>query len=195
MHLRMMLALGLFLFSFSYLNAATYKLDADHSTVGFKIKHIFSWVQGTFDTFEGSIEYDPENPDGFSATATIQAGSINTRVQKRDQHLQSPDFFDVEKYPTITFSTVRLKHVTPEGAQLQGMLTLHGVEKLVILDLQFLGVATDPWGNELAAFTAMTTIDRKDFGLTWNKVLETGGVLVGDEVVITLDVSAIRSAS
>ncbi len=166
--------------------ATTYKIDPDHTTVGFKIRHLFSNVQGTFDTYEGSLVYTPGKPEEWSAQATIQAASINTKVEQRDNHLRSKDFFDVEKYPTITFQSTKASEQT-----LEGLLTIHGVERPVVLDLAIHGVGKDPWGNVRAGVTATTKINRKEFGLTWNETLETGGVLVGDEVEITLEVEAI----
>ena len=171
--------------------AATYKIDLDHTSVSFKIRHILSNVQGHFKQFEGVFVYDPEHPETWKVNATIQAASIDTNVAERDKHLRSADFFDVEKYPTITFVSTGVTDVTPTNAKLNGLLTIHGVEKPVTLDLEILGVATDPWKNTRAAFTATTKINRKDFGLTWNQVLEAGKVLVGDEIVITLEVDGL----
>lgn len=167
--------------------AATYKLDPDHTSVSFKIKHILSYVPGSFREFEGSFDYDPEKPDTWKVTATIQAKSIDTHVAPRDKHLRSPDFFDVEKFPTITFVSNGVSDVTSAHANLHGLLTLHGVQKPVVLSLDINGVAKDPWGNVRASFTATTTVSRKDFGLLWNQVLESGQFLVGDEVMITLE--------
>ena len=171
--------------------ATTYTIDPNHTTVAFKIRHLFSYVQGTFNAFEGTVEYEPDKPQLWNATATIQATSIDTRVEKRDQHLRSKDFFDVEQFPTIMFTTTQVTDATPTGAKLHGLLTIHGVEKPVILDLTIHGAGKDPWGNVRAGFTATTTINRKDFGLAWNQVLESGQLLVGEEVEITLDVEAV----
>ena len=167
--------------------AAPYKIDKDHTTVGFKIRHLFSKVQGRFDQVEGTIEYEPGKPESWQVQATIQAASINTNVSKRDNHLRSKDFFDVEKYPTMTFKSTAVK-----GDKLEGILSIHGVEKPVVLDLEIHGVGKDPWGNVRAGFTATTKINRKDFDLTWNQVLEGGQVLVGEEVEITLEVEGIE---
>ena len=171
--------------------AATYALDADHTTVEFKIRHLFSYVRGTFDQFEGTIEYDPAHPETWKTTATIQAASIDTRVAERDKHLRSKDFFEVETYPTLTFASTSVTDATATGAKLQGNLTLHGVTKPVVLDVEIHGVGKDPWGNTRAGFTATTTINRKDFGLTWNKAVEAGQLLVGEEVQITLEVEGL----
>ena len=171
--------------------AANYKIDADHTSVSFKIRHILSYVQGNFNQFEGSFVYDPDKPETWQAQATIDAASIDTNVAPRDKHLRSQDFLDVEKYPKITFVSTQATDVTPTNAKLEGLLTIHGVEKPVVLDLEIHGRVKDPWGNARAGFTATTKINRKDFGLTWNKALETGQLLVGDEVTITLEVDGL----
>jgi polyisoprenoid-binding protein YceI len=184
--------LSLFLLSgLSY--GATYDLDVDHTTVGFKIKHLLSWTKGQFNEFKGTFEYDPEKPEASKVEAAVKVGSIDTNVPQRDTHLKSKDFFDAEQFPEMTFKSTKF---TPEGkdkAKLEGLLTIHGVEKPVVFDVDVLGVAKDPWGNVRAAFTAETKINRKDFGLGWNKTLETGQFLVGEEVTITLEVEGIQT--
>jgi polyisoprenoid-binding protein YceI len=172
-------------------SAATYKVDPDHSTVGFTVRHLFSKVRGAFDQYEASFVYVPGAPEQWSAKATIQAESINTKVVARDKHLRSSDFFDVAKHPTITFESTGVSQATATSAQLQGNLTIRGVTQPVTLDVAILGVATDPWGNERAGFTATTTINRRDFGLDWNEALETGQLLVGEEVTLELEVEGI----
>ena len=171
--------------------AATYKIDADHTTVSFKIRHLLSNVQGRFNQFEGSFDYDPDKPETWKVTATVQAASIDTNVAARDKHLRSADFFDVEKYPALTFVSTEVTDNTPSSAKLHGLLTIHGVEKPAVFDLEILGVTKDPWGNTLAGFTAAAKINRKDFGLTWNQAVETGQLLVGEEVTITLEAAGI----
>jgi polyisoprenoid-binding protein YceI len=171
--------------------ATTYAIDQAHTTVSFRIRHLFSYVQGTFNEFEGTFEYVPGQPGQWKAQAVIQASSIDTRVEKRDAHLRSKDFFDVERYPTITFTSTGVTDATETTAKLQGLLTIHGVEQPVTLDLAIHGEGKDPWGNVRSGFTATTTIDRKAFGLTWNEALETGQLLVGEEVEITLEVEGI----
>ena len=184
-----MVASGLFATPSAW--ATTYAVDPDHTTVGFRIRHILSYVRGTFDTVEGTFDYVPNLPAQWKASATIQAASIDTRVAKRDTHLRSNDFLDVEQYPTVTFKSTGVTDATATGAKLQGVLTLHGVEKPVVLDLVIHGVAKDPWGKTRAAFTATTRVNRKDFGVSWNKLLETGQLLVGEEVDIILEVEGI----
>ncbi|MBI4368199.1 MAG: YceI family protein, partial [Candidatus Omnitrophica bacterium] len=160
-------------------------------TVSFKIRHLLSNVNGRFNEFEGTFEYDPEKPETWKTEATIQATTIDTNVAPRDKHLRSADFFDVEKFPTITFTSTEVTDVTQANAKLHGLLTIHGVEKPVVLDLQIHGVIKDPWGNVKSGFTATTMVNRKDFGLTWNKALETGQLLVGEEANITLEVEGL----
>lgn len=174
--------------------AADYKIDSNHSTVNFKIRHLFSQVMGRFNQFEGSFSFDPNNYKEWKASATIQAASIDTNVEKRDNHLRSADFFDVATYPTITFHSTRVLEATAKGGKVEGMLSMHGIEKVIVLDVKFLGEGPDPWGNVRSGFTATTTLNRKDFGLTWNKTLETGQLMVGEDVEITLEIEGIRQA-
>ena len=174
--------------------AATYQVDPDHTTVSFKIRHLFSKVEGQFKKFDGTFVYDPEKPESWASSGTIQTASINTNVEQRDKHLMSADFFDVEKYPTIQFKMTKALESTKEHGKVEGLLTIHGVEKPVMLDVDIHGVGKDPWGNVRAGFTATTTINRKDFGLNWNEVLETGKFLVGDEVAITIELEGIQQA-
>ncbi|MCI7458029.1 YceI family protein [Actinomyces urogenitalis] len=173
----------------------TYVIDADHSTLGFTIRHAgIGKTRGQFDEFNGTIEVaDDSTPTGSTASATIKAASVNTRNNDRDNHLRSADFFDVETYPEWTFATTGVSG-SKESFTLTGDLTIHGVTKPVDLEVEFLGAATDPFGNDRAAFEASTVISRKDFGLTWNAALEAGGVLVGDKVTITLEIEAIKQA-
>ena len=174
----------------------TYVIDADHSTLGFTIRHAgIGKTRGQFDEFNGTIEVaDDSTPTGSTASATIKAASVNTRNNDRDNHLRSADFFDVETYPEWTFATTGVSG-SKESFTLTGDLTIHGVTKSVDLEVEFLGAATDPFGNDRAAFEASTVISRKDFGLTWNAALEAGGVLVGDKVTITLEIEAITVPS
>lgn len=189
-------AAGLLLAAFSIVAAppawaTEYAVDTDHSTVSFKVRHLFSQVQGTFDQFEGAFTYVPDQPEAWKASATVQAASLDTHVEKRDHHLRSPDFFDVEKYPALTFTGTGVTDASGTSAKLHGDLMIHGVTKPVVFDLQIRGEGKDPWGNQRSGFTATTTINRKDFGLTWNQVLESGQLLVGEEVVITLEIEGL----
>jgi polyisoprenoid-binding protein YceI len=168
--------------------AATYKIDPAHSNVGFSVRHVMvSTVRGSFGKFEGTVAYDPANLAASSVNVTIDAASIDTANDKRDEHLRSADFFDVAKFPTLTFASKRV-----EGAagslKVIGDLTIHGVTKEVTLDVDGPTEAVkNPWGMNVRGASATTTISRKDFGLTWNKALEAGGVVVGDDVKIQLD--------
>lgn len=171
--------------------AATYQVDASHTQIHFTIPHLMVFkVRGNFNDFSGSIEANPTSKTLSMATATIQTTSINTRNIKRDDHLRSADFFDVAKYPEINFVS---KKVTGSGDNitLVGDLTIKGITKEVTLTGAFLGAATDPWGNQRAGFEATGKINRQDFGLTWSKALETGGVVVGDDLEIGLEVEAV----
>ena len=176
-------------------NAATYKIDSDHSEVGFKIRHLaISNVTGKFADFSGTFTFDPANVKSSKVDAEIAIKSVNTSQQKRDDHLRGDDFFAAEKYPQMKFVS---KGVEPSGKdqfKLSGDLTIRGVTKPVTLNVSYSGSAKDPWGNEKAAFSAVTTISRKEFGLTWNKALETGGMVVGDEVTINLEIEGTRTA-
>ncbi len=175
--------------------AVVYDIDPDHSQVIFKVKHLgISNVTGQFDLFNGSYSFDEENLANSSVETEIVASSINTNKKKRDDHLKSDEFLDVEKFPSITFKS---KEVKGSGDELQivGDLTIHGVTKEVTLDADYGGSVTDPWGNKRSAFTASTEINRKDFGMTWNKALEAGGFVVGDEVKITLEIEGIQKSS
>ena len=168
--------------------AATYTIDRDHSAVTFKIRHLFSNVKGSFNEFAGALDYEPGKPETWKAEAVIQAASIDTNVKARDNHLRNPDFFEVEKYPTITFKSSEVTEATDTTAKLKGLLTIHGVEKEVVLDLTIHGAGKDPWGNLKAGFTAAVVVNRKDFGLNWNKAVEAGQLLVGEEVEITIEI-------
>ena len=175
--------------------AASYKIDPDHSTVEFTIRHLLSNVKGTFNDFSGGFTYTPDHPEQWKADATIDAASIDTRVDKRDEHLRSKDFFDVQQFPALTFQSTEVTDVTPTNAKLHGLLTIHGVQKPVVFDVAIHGVAKDPWGNTRASFTATTIINRKDFGLNWNKAVEAGQLLVGEEVLITLEIEGIEQST
>ena len=148
-------------------------------------------VRGRFGKLSGSVEFDPERPDQSQVTATIDATSIDTRDDKRDAHLRSPDFFDVEKFPTLEFRSKRLAK-SDDGYELLGDLTMHGVTKEITLAIEGPSAPTkDPWGNTRIGTSATAKINRKDWGLNWNAALEAGGVLVGDQVKIQLEVSLV----
>ncbi len=173
-----------------------WSLDPAHTTVGFSVKHMmFTTVRGRFTDVEGTIHVDEENPDASSAEVTIEAGSIDTRVGDRDKHLRSADFLDVENHPEITFRSKRVEGAAKDAGdefQVVGDLTIRGTTKEVTLDAVYEGTGQDPWGGTRAGFSASTEIDRRDFGLTWNQALETGGVLVANKVRIELEVQAVK---
>lgn len=169
----------------------TLKIDPQHSNVGFQVRHIFTNVSGRFRDFEGSLRFDEANPAASSVEVTIKAPSIDTSVEARDKDLRSAKFFEVEKYPTISFKSSVVQPHGDKKAKIKGTLTMHGVSKEVVLDAEYLGKLKDPWGNLRYGFHAETSIDRRDFGLTWNEALEAGAVLVGEKVTILLDVEGI----
>jgi polyisoprenoid-binding protein YceI len=170
--------------------AQVLKIDPTHSTVSFKVRHLFTKVTGQFRTFEGTLQFDEKNLAASKVSATLQAASIDTNVEARDKDLRSARFFDVAKYPTLSFETTGISGVAGQKGTLKGTLTMHGVKREVSLATEFLGKGKDPWGNLRYGFHAETTVNRKDFGMTWNEAIEAGGVLVGDEVEISLDIEA-----
>jgi polyisoprenoid-binding protein YceI len=170
------------------LAAETYELDKAHSTVGFQVRHIFTMVGGSFQDFSGTVRIDRARPEASSVEFSIQAASIFTNESKRDEHLKSPDFFDTAKHPTITFKSTAVKPSANNVFEVTGDLTMRGVTRQVTLPVTFLGEARDPWGNEKVGFEIATVLNRKDFGINWNKALDQGGVLVGDEVKVQISV-------
>lgn len=170
-----------------------WNIDPSHSEVTFTVRHMMiSKVTGTFNVFKGELEIDEQNPANSFVKAEADASSINTRDPQRDGHLKSPDFFDVEKYPTITFVSTNVAK-NGSGYKVTGDLTLHGVTKPVTFAVDYTGtVAKDPYGMQRAGLSATTSINRGDFGLTWNSALEAGGVLVSEEVKISIDLEAVK---
>ncbi len=173
-------------------DAKTYKIDPEHTSVTFRVRHLFTYVEGRFREFDGTIEFDRDNPEATKVKGSIKVASIDTNVKERDEHLRSSDFFNVAEYPEITFESTKVTDVDKEKmtAKIHGNLTIRGVTKPVVIDAAFLGEAADPWGNKKAGFHGETQIDRRDFGLEWNKVLEAGRLLVGNDVRIRIDVEA-----
>jgi len=173
--------------------AANYTIDPVHSQVHFTVPHLVVFkVRGDFSDFAGSVDFDPASQKLKATQATVQIASLDTREAKRDEHLKSPDFFAAEQFPTMTFTS---KKISGKGEQISvtGDLTIRGVTREVTLTGGYQGGNTDPWGNERIGFAAETTINRNDYGLNWNKTLETGGVLVGDDVVIGLEIQAVKN--
>ena len=171
----------------------TWVLDPSHSSVEFVAKHLMvTKVRGSFAEFEGAIHIEDSLEDSW-AEATIKTASITTRDAKRDGHLTSGDFLEIESYPEMTFKSSSLKHVEDNRYEAEGDLTVKGVTKPVVLNVEYNGVGTTPWGNEVAFFSASTEINREDFGMTWNQALESGGVLVSKKVRIEIEAQATRS--
>jgi len=176
-------------------HASEYTVDQSHSHVGFTAKHMVSKVPGEFKDFSGTLNFDEKNPAAFKADFKIRTSSIDTNEPKRDAHLKGADFFDVEKFPEIKFESTALKAAGEKKYKLTGNMTMHGVTKPVTFDVEYLGAAKDPWGSTHAGFTAVTKIDRKDFGIVWNKMLDAGGLLVANDVGIQLDIDATPPAA
>jgi polyisoprenoid-binding protein YceI len=171
----------------------TWKIDSTHSQVEFAVKHLMiATVRGRFADVQGTVTADEDLTDA-SVDVAINVASIDTRQEQRDAHLRSADFFEVDRYPTITFKSRRSKPGLNDSVQLFGDLTIHGVSKEVTLTVVPEGRGKDPWGGERAGFNATTKINRHDFGLTWNQVLETGGIAVGTEVKISIDLELVRA--
>ena len=172
-------------------SARTYAIDKTHSELIFQVRHLVTRVRGRFTDFDGAVTVDAADPARSSVTLSIKAATIDTGTADRDAHLRSDDFFAVETYPTLTFTSSRVTKKTEELYEVTGTLTIRGVARDVTLPVTFLGAAKDPWGNERVGFETEIAINRKEFGLTWNAALETGGFLVGDEVKISASVQAI----
>lgn len=176
--------------------AANYDIDTAHSSAGFAVRHLaVSNVRGEFAKVTGVVEYDAKDPSKTRVEATIDAASVTTRDPKRDEHLKSADFFDVAQYPVITFKSTKVEKAS-QGLKVKGDLTLHGVTRPVVLDVQGpTPEVKDPWGNVRAGASATAKINRKDFGMSFNKTLDSGGLVVGDEVAITIDVELVKKAA
>lgn len=176
-------------------SAATWNIDPDHSNVGFKIRHLMvSNVKGSFDKYSGTVELNDKDITRSKVDVSIQTASINTNVELRDGHLKSADFFDVVKFPTMTFTSKKVVKAGKDKLKVTGDLTLHGITKEVVLKVDGPSKEIkDLYGNIRKGATATATINRKDFGLNWNKALETGGVVVGDEVHITIEIEMIKA--
>ena len=173
----------------------TWNIDPEHSNIGFKVRHLMvSNVRGNFDRHNGTVILEDRDITKSRVSVTIDTASIDTRVQKRDDHLRSADFFDVAKFPTMTFVSRKVAVAGKDRLKITGDLTLHGVTKEVVLDVEGPSAESkDPWGNMRRGATATTRINRKDFGLVWNKLLETGGVAVGDDIDITLEIEMVKA--
>jgi polyisoprenoid-binding protein YceI len=175
--------------------AGTWAIDPTHSRIGFVARHaMVTKVRGAFNEFEGGATVDANDFAKSTATLVIKTVSIDTRNEQRDGHLRSGDFLNVEDYPEITFAPTRVTQTSTTSLDLTGDLTIKGVTRAVTVPFNFEGLATDPFGNVRAGFEGAVTINRKDFGITWNAALETGGVLVSDKIVLEFEVSAVKSS-
>jgi polyisoprenoid-binding protein YceI len=171
----------------------TWVIDASHSTITFSVRHMMiSKVRGRFTRFDGTVDFDEQEPTNSKVNVTIDASSIDTRDERRDGHLMSPDFLDVANYPTLTFVSKKVEVIDENHGRLIGDLTIRGVTREVTLDVEYNGQSKSPWGTISAGFSATTKINRKDWGLTWNVALETGGVLVGEEVAIEIEIEIVK---
>ena len=182
------------LFAVTPLFAETFTIDAAHSDASFRVKHLMSNVKGSFGELAGTIEVNRDNPAASSVDFTINTASIDTANDNRDKHLRSADFFDVEKFPQITFKSTKIAPAgTKDVYNVTGNLTMHGVTRQIVLPVTFLGFAKDPWGNDRAGFEIETTLNRKDFGLNWNKALDQGGFLLGEDVRVSIALEAVKN--
>ena len=169
----------------------TYAIDPAHTSVTFSIRHLVTRVQGQFRDVAGTIEVNRQEPAASSVTFTIQAASIDTRIEQRDKHLKSPDFFDVAKYPEITFVSKKVVAKDKTRFEVTGDFTMHGVTKEITVPVEYLGDIKDPWGNDRAGFSVKTTLNRKDYGIVWNKALDQGGMMLGDDVDVDIQIEAV----
>jgi polyisoprenoid-binding protein YceI len=178
------------------MTADRWEIDSSHSGIHFAVRHlVIAKVRGQFSRWSGTLTVPHGDFTRAAVDVTVDTSSIDTGVADRDAHLKSPDFFDVAQFPEVTFRSARFEPRGDAGGRLVGTLTIRGISREVALEVERHGEARDPWGNERAAFSARTAIDRKDFGLTWNQALETGGVLVGDRVDLEIEIEAVRQAA
>ena len=172
----------------------TWKIDPAHTEAGFEVRHFFSKVHGVFHEVEGTIVFDPSDPSATKIDALVKVASVDTGNQKRDAHLQTADFFEADKNPTLTFKSTKVEKAGKDKFKISGDLTMRGVTKPVVFDAEFLGssdvsIEGQSWGSK-AGFSATTVVNRKDFGINWNKTLDNGGMMVDDNVTIVLNVEA-----
>lgn len=168
----------------------SFQIDQAHSEIAFQVRHLLTKVRGRFSDFSGTIVFDAAHPERSAVTLAVRTASIDTNNADRDAHLRSDDFFGVERFPALTFASTKVNSLGGDRYEVAGELTIHGVTKSIVLPVAYLGTAKDPWGNEKLAFETEIVLNRKDYGLTWNAALETGGFLVGDEVRVSASVQA-----
>ena len=180
----------------SVASRTVWTIDPGHSNIEFAVRHLMiTTVKGRFTEVQGTVVLDEADPASSSAEITVATASVDTREPQRDAHLRSADFFEVDRYPTLTFRSKRLERYSKRGFTLVGELTIHGISREVALEVTSEGRSKDPWGGERAGFSAATKIKRSDFGLTWNQLLEAGGLAVSDDVRITIDVQLINKGA
>jgi polyisoprenoid-binding protein YceI len=170
----------------------TWKIDKVHSEASFQVRHFVSKVRGRFADFSGTIRIDAAKPEASSVEFTIVVASIDTNEPKRDAHLKSPDFFDAAKYPEIRFVSKKVVPVSESRYVVTGDLTMRGVTKEITLPVAFDGIAKDPWGNERAGFETGLTLNRKEYGINWNKALDQGGFMLGDDATVSINIEAVK---
>jgi polyisoprenoid-binding protein YceI len=185
------LSLALLLPALAVAEPVVYKVDSDHSGVNFSVRHFVSNVPGRFKDFEGTIKHDKQNPSASSVEFTIKSSSIDTANGDRDNHLRSPDFLDAQKFPTLTFVSKKVAAKDADTLDVTGDLTIRGITKEVTIPVDVLGTAKTPNG-EKAGFESSFTVNRKDYGITWNRVLDTGGAVLGDDIKVTISIEANR---
>ena len=173
----------------------TYTVDKQHTEAGFQVRHLLTKVRGTFRDVSGSIAWDKADPARSTVEFHLKTASVDTGVEQRDNHLRSQDFFWAEKYPEIAFVSTKVVAKSKDQFEVTGNLTIRGVTKQITLPVSYLGEQKDPWGNTKAGFETGITITRQDFGLVWNKAIETGGFLVGDEVQIAVNLEAAKDVA
>jgi len=175
---------------------STWTIDPAHSSAEFAVKHLMvSTFKGHFRSLEGTVHLNEANPANSSVAASVDVASVDTQTPDRDAHLRSDDFFNAERYPKMTFRSTRVEQVDGTNWKVTGELTVRDVTKEVVLDTEYEGRIVDPWGNERIGFTARTELSRKEFGVRWNAAIETGGVVVGDKVRISLNIEIVRQQS
>jgi len=172
----------------------TFAIDTDHSDVGFSVRHMLSRTRGRFARFSGQIQLDREQPERSSIVFEVDPASIDTRQPDRDAHLKSGDFFDIERFPVIRFASSRMTMLAADRFRVEGTLDLRGILKPMSLEVTYHGVAKDPWGNERAGFSTEAVINRKEFGMVWNAALDNGGLILGDDVTLAIDLETVRKS-
>lgn len=190
-HVTSLLSL-LFLTATAAFAGENFVIDRSHSSTAFKVRHLIARTSGRFTDFSGTVNLDKAKMVNSTVEFTINAASIDTDNESRDKHLRSADFFDVEKFPTITFKSKSIRQVSKDKFQVTGDFTMKGVTKTIVLPVDFTGIVRDPGGNERAGFSTSFTLNRKDYGIVWNRSLDEGGVLLGDDVDVTIDLETVK---